>query len=711
MRPPSNIVSLALLVACGSEPTAPDSSAPVKRFAVATDPFQSADAFKLMPASADNDDALGFAIAAAGDIDGDGRPDLVAGAPDADVAGSPDAGEAWVYYGDSAGIAPVSRETRVRASIASAGDAFGRAVTGMGDVDLDGFDDVVIAAPLADNAGTDSGALHLLRGGSTGIGAPSAAIVAMDTDAGDALGAALAGPGDLDGDGRPDLVAGAPGDATAGANAGAIYVFSGTSAGLGAAAKILAPDAAAGDTFGLALGAAGDVNGDGIPDVVIGAPRDDDRGNNAGAIYVAYGGSGGLSAARMDKITAADGAAGDLLGAAVAGAGDINDDGFDDIVVGAPGSDAGAPGAGAAYVFLGSSTGISTTGTRLLAPSPATDAAFGTSVATAGRADGDAFADVLVGAPFEGGLAGAVYRFEGTAGGILATGATRLVPSDLYAKDAFGFALALCGDLDGDGIDDLAVGARDSFLDTTTRPGAVYVFSPCLDGDGDGLCAGTDCDDTDPAAGAGDADADGVCDGDDLCIGDDASGDTDGDGWCDDGGTGTPDDCDPTDPATFPGADEACDGLDNDCDGIVPSDEWDADGDGVRACDGDCDDLDATVLPQAPELCDGRDNDCDGVVPADERDVDSDGVLVCAGDCDDADPRVNPLACETCADEIDNDCDGDVDEGACVVPREDAKRIDDQGGCACSSAEAPTTAGLATLAALAGMVLARRRRA
>ena len=72
---------------------------------------------------------------------------------------------------------------------------------------------------------------------------------------------------------------------------------------------------------------------------------------------------------------------------------------------------------------------------------------------------------------------------------------------------------------------------------------------------------------------------------------------------------------------------------------------------------------------------------------------------------------MNPLACETCDDDVDNDCDGDTDEGARVVPREDAQRIDDQGGCACSSAEAPTTTGVATLAALAGMVLARQRRA
>ncbi|MCB9291850.1 MAG: T9SS type A sorting domain-containing protein [Lewinellaceae bacterium] len=128
-------------------------------------------------------------------------------------------------------------------------------------------------------------------------------------------------------------------------------------------------------------------------------------------------------------------------------------------------------------------------------------------------------------------------------------------------------------------------------------------------------------------------------------------------------------DCDDALDTVFPGAAELCDGLDNDCDGIVPVDELDSDGDGFSACQGDCDDALDTAFPGAAELCDGLDNDCDG--QADEGlsfDSDNDGFTAigsCEGsadDCDDSNPRVFPGAVELC-DGIDNSCDGQVDEG------------------------------------------------
>lgn len=129
--------------------------------------------------------------------------------------------------------------------------------------------------------------------------------------------------------------------------------------------------------------------------------------------------------------------------------------------------------------------------------------------------------------------------------------------------------------------------------------------------------------------------------------------DTDTDGYCE------PDDCDLNDPQTYPGAPEVCDGKDNSCDGVVPSDEVDADKDGVAVCNGDCDDLDPSVKPGVSEACDGKDTNCDGVLGSGENDADGDGVAGCADDCNDNDANIYPGAPELC-DGLDNNCDGQI---------------------------------------------------
>ncbi len=227
---------------------------------------------------------------------------------------------------------------------------------------------------------------------------------------------------------------------------------------------------------------------------------------------------------------------------------------------------------------------------------------------------------------------------------------------------------------------------------------------PPNDFDGDGYDETVDCDDANAAINPG---APEICDGiDNDCDSTTDVGaidateyflDYDGDGY---GLTGysemlcAPDgaytalvdgDCNDTSSAINPGAVEACDGLDTDCSGSPDADEVDADGDGFMVCDGDCNDADATVNPDALEICDGADNDCSG--SADDgldfldyfEDADGDGygdesalpVSSCEPltgyslsdtDCDDADPNVNPGMFEV-ENGIDDDCDGDVDEG------------------------------------------------
>jgi hypothetical protein len=192
--------------------------------------------------------------------------------------------------------------------------------------------------------------------------------------------------------------------------------------------------------------------------------------------------------------------------------------------------------------------------------------------------------------------------------------------------------------------------------DTFCAPGVKECIDDS-DDDDDGFRACDECDDLDANTYPG---ATELCDGRDNDCDSLMPGEEDLDG---DGHLACATDCDDVDPSTHGGAPEDCfDLVDNNCDGSDFIEEVDIDGDGWSICSGDCDDLDATTFPEAEELCDGRDNDCDGVVPSNEADTDADGSMVCDGDCDDGDVRIRHDWPELCGDEIDNDCDGDIDE-------------------------------------------------
>lgn len=253
-------------------------------------------AFPTINGEAANDH-FGAAVAALGDVNNDGRDDVLVGAPDFDGAAGADTGKAYVFDGLT-GALLYSFEG------AGAGDAFGAAVGDPGDVDGDGRSDIVVGAPRFDGgAGADSGAAYVYSG-LTGT------LIRQHEGegAGDQFGTAVEGVGDaltaLDNpnpDGRDEIAVGAPlHDGTNGGDSGKVYVFSGATGALARQYE----GAVAGDRFGSSLGGGGDTNGDGRGDLVIGAPlHDDGAKTDAGAAYV-YGVSPAVCS--MAATTAAD---------------------------------------------------------------------------------------------------------------------------------------------------------------------------------------------------------------------------------------------------------------------------------------------------------------------------------------------------------------------------------------------------------------------
>jgi hypothetical protein len=251
------------------------------------------------------------------------------------------------------------------------------------------------------------------------------------------FGRSVASAGDVNGDGFGDLIVGANG-------AGAAYVYLGSASGLGAAAWT--PPGPAGSNFGWSVASAGDVNGDGYADVIVG---DNMGAGGAGVAYVYLGSATGLGTVAAWTQT---GPAGSYYGDSVTGACDVNGDGYADVVVGA----VRALGySGAAYAYLGSASGLATVPTW--SQSGAANAGFGNSLSCAGDVDGNGFADLIVGASQEGSSVGRAYLYVGGAGGLAVTAAWS--QASLVGTSSFGQSVTNAGDVNGDGFGDIAVGS------------------------------------------------------------------------------------------------------------------------------------------------------------------------------------------------------------------------------------------------------------
>jgi hypothetical protein len=332
-----------------------------------------------------------------------------------------------------------------------AGESFGGSIADLGDVNGDGFHDLAIGATHHDAAGRrGAGAVYVYFGGRAFHARPDLVLEGGSELAG--FGYAVAGIGDVNADGIADFAVGAPGDDKLGPSTGQVEVFLGGRPPSAKPVLTLSPGAPGGQ-FGIAVTAAGDVNGDGIADYAVGANWCRDGQHPRGRVSVYFGGH--VLRDRPDWVL--DGPEPDGWFGIVRGVGDLNGDGYDDLVVGAGHATGDAPDAGAAYVYWG---GVhpATTPALTLRGNRRGDG-FGYSLTALGDVNGDGYPDVVVAESGEDAAApsaGAVKVYFG--GPHMHTRADATFTGDV-TNDEFGTSLAEAGDVDGDGLADLFVGS------------------------------------------------------------------------------------------------------------------------------------------------------------------------------------------------------------------------------------------------------------
>ncbi|MCY2960771.1 MAG: FG-GAP-like repeat-containing protein [Planctomycetota bacterium] len=388
----------------------------------------------------------------AGDVNGDGFTDLIVSAPGFD-GGAVDEGHVWVFYGHPSG--PSVTPDWQGSGSGAAGGLYGRAVAGVGDVNHDGFDDIAITA-----TGIGGGKLFLYFGSAAGLGPVGDPSNADFTYTGQqSFGMMVNAAGDVNGDGYDDVIVGAQlEDVGALIDAGRAYVFLGGPTGpvVSATNPWIQDGTQAGAQFGTGAATAGDVNADGYSDIIIGEPL---RDSGNGLAYAYYGGPNFATDHTADWTRAEGAPQGQLFGVSVFTAGDVNGDGFNDVVVGAMFLTLGTNQEGVAYVYHGGPGGLS--GPNGQGQSSYSNARYGCSVSTAGDVDADGFADVIVGAysyPTAGNNSGGAFILHGSPSGISASGTTgQQILSAPGPVCYFGQIVGSAGDVNGDGFGDVIV--------------------------------------------------------------------------------------------------------------------------------------------------------------------------------------------------------------------------------------------------------------
>jgi hypothetical protein len=378
---------------------------------------------------------LGSRVASAGDVNGDGYDDLLVGAHLLDRGTN--RGWAGVFHGSPAGPAKLPSWT---AQDQQSPSGFGQGLGTAGDVNGDGYDDVIVGASLGSRA-------SVYHGSPAGLETDAAWTV---QSARSQFGWSVSTAGDVDGDGHDEVLV-----SEIGAHPRRVYLYAGSPAGLATTPAAVLEAGQGQSAFGTSVGPAGDVNGDGYDDVLVGDPLWTNGDRDEGRVLVYLGSAAGLVTtpawtAESDRRYA-------YLGEWVDSAGDVDGDGYGDIIVSAENYTSPEHAEGAAFVYHGSAGGLEASPRWSFASDQV--GAVGGDVGSADL-DGDGYTDVVVG--FHAFTAddlneGAVFAFYGSAGGLAATPGWMLQGNQRNCR--FGFAVSGAGDVNGDGFEDVVVGA------------------------------------------------------------------------------------------------------------------------------------------------------------------------------------------------------------------------------------------------------------
>jgi hypothetical protein len=460
-------------------------------------------------------DSFGYSLSDAGDVNGDGLNDYLIGSYLANGI-SPNAGKIYLFFGSSHGLGPNTSASN--ADVVFMGNiensTAGFSVSGIGDINGDGLDDILIGAPFIPSQPTQPGRAYLILGRRAGwnatmdLNASDSSFIGRLGPSGsppgqewDGAGWSVSGAGDVNGDGYDDFLISAPFDDEKG-NSGAIYLFFGRKDVWTNDTSLEEADAIFfGDELtwsGFSVSHAGDVNGDGFDDIIIGATGGMTKGVRTGKVYLIFGKASGWS-----KAEDLEGAGPSFYGTnysdrnwseagwAVSGAGDVNGDGLDDFLIGAPGIPLGTYGNGCypgdIYLLLGKrfwewkEQDLSFSDTRFHGEGSCDK--LGISVSGAGDVNSDGYDDMLFGAyrnDQRGYPAGKAYLELGKKdfpkGSFIISTADASFMGE-YENDWAGWAVSSAGDTDGDGMDDILIGAPGS-NHTAPWTGKAYLIFP-----------------------------------------------------------------------------------------------------------------------------------------------------------------------------------------------------------------------------------------